>query len=97
MDIIYLEEAIADMAWFRRYYATAFPEGRPNARKQLRAVEELIKSSPRVGKADQEFADVYEFPIPRIPFTILYRVKPQHIEVLRVFDQRSEYSNTRGR
>jgi plasmid stabilization system protein ParE len=46
-----------------------------------------------VGERVEGFPDVREFPIRRTPFAVLYRVQPDHVEILRIFDQRSDFSN----
>jgi len=95
MQIIFLPKARADLRWFKRYYLEVFPEGRSKAERQYRALMRVLKSNPKIGHPDDEHASVFEYVIPGIPFTVLYRLGPQVIEILRIYDQRSEFSNDR--
>lgn len=95
MQIQFLAEAIADLRWFKRYYTSVFPEGRSNANRQYRALLALLKNQPKVGHPSEYAVDVFEYHIPRIPFTVLYRIKGAVIEIMRIYDQRSEFSNER--
>jgi plasmid stabilization system protein ParE len=93
MKILILASAKADLRWFKRYYMQVFPAGRENADQQYRALLQLLRSTPNVGERVEGFPDVREFPIRRTPFAVLYRVQPDHVEILRIFDQRSDFSN----
>jgi plasmid stabilization system protein ParE len=95
MKIIFLAGAKADLRWFKRYYMQVFPEGRVNADQQYGTFLRLLSSSPMVGEKVEGMPEVREYPIRRTPFTVLYRVKAEHIEILRVFDQRSGFANER--
>ena len=87
MEIVYLESARDDLLWFRRYYEEIFPTGIHNAQNQFRAVEKLLIEHPLIGHETHR-ADVLEFSIPKIPFSVIYRVQPDRIEVLRIWDER---------
>lgn len=93
MKILLLASAKADLRWFKRYYMQVFPSGRENADQQYRALLQLLRSNPDVGERVEGGASLREFPIWRTPFSVLYRVKPEHIEILRVYDQRSQFAN----
>jgi len=95
MKIIILAEAKADLRWFKHYYTRVFPEGRKNADQQYHSFLRLLKTTPTIGEAVEDMADVREYPIRNIPFSVIYRVRSEHIELLRIFDQRSEFSNER--
>jgi hypothetical protein len=97
MQIKYLEAALDDMIWFREYYSKVFSAGKQTARTQLLKTELLIAESPSVGEADEQVSNVREYPIPGIPFTVLFRLTPESIEFLRIYDQRSGFSNDRKR
>jgi len=86
---VYLATALEDMPWVRRYYAEVFPEGRGHARTGLLKTEALIAENPFVGPVLRDDPDLREFPVARTPFSFLYRIHDGHIEILRVFDQRS--------
>ena len=85
MKIVYLRGALSDLIWFRRYYQTVFPQGRRKALRQLEAVERLVVDNPDIG---QRNGTAREFPIPKTPFSIIYNVTPNIIEVVRIWDQR---------
>lgn len=89
MEIVYLESARDDLLWFRHYYEEVFTAGSERAKKQFVAVEILLKENPLIGQ-EVHRSDVREFSIPKIPFSYIYRVQPQRIEVLRVWDERGD-------
>lgn len=93
MRVIYLRSALPDLAWFRAYYGSVFPEGERNALLQRRAVERLLKENPFVGRIVQEDTGARAFQITRTPFTLYYRVREDRIEVLRVWDARRHPEN----
>lgn len=95
MKIVFLAEAKGDLRWFKHYYMRVFPEGRRIADQRFKALLQLLKSNPMVGEEVESFPGTREFPIRSTPFSVIYRVRPNQIEVLRVFDQRSEFSNER--
>jgi plasmid stabilization system protein ParE len=89
VKIVYARQALADMGWFRQYYATVFPEGRGRARDALLRTEALVTENPRAGHPTEPGAETREFPILRTPFSLIYRLKDDRIEILRVLDLRS--------
>lgn len=89
MKVVYSEKALQDMGWFRRYYATIFPEGKGNARDSLLRTEALIAENPYLGHPTDPGSEAREFPILRTPFILLYRVRPDRIEILRLLDLRA--------
>lgn len=97
MKIVFLDAAKPDLRWFKRYYITIFPEGRRNADQQYRALLKLLKSSPMIGEPADDFRNAREHPVKNTPFTVIYRIRPEHIEILRLLDQRSRFSNDRKR
>jgi plasmid stabilization system protein ParE len=88
--VVYARRALEDMGWFRRYYATAFPEGRDRARDSLLRTEALVAENPLIGQPTGPGAETREFPVLRTPFALLYRLKEDRIEILRVLDRRAE-------
>lgn len=90
MKILYSENALKDMGWFRRYYSTIFPKGKGSARESLLRTAALIADNPFVGHPTSQGAESRAFPVLRTPFSMLYRVKPNHIEILRIFDHRAD-------
>lgn len=89
MKVVYAERALRDMGWFRDYYAAVFPAGKGNARASLLRTEALIAENPHVGQTTAPGAGTREFPILRTPFVLLYRLKEDRIEILRVWDTRA--------
>ena len=88
MKIVYARQALVDMGWFRQYYATVFPEGEGRARDALLRTEALVAENPRAGHRTEPGAETREFPILRTPFSLLYRLKDDRVEILRVIDLR---------
>jgi len=92
MKVVYLPSTQDDFEWFYRYYTEVFPEGAKNALHQFDAMEGLLSSSPFIGAIKQ--GDVREFSIPNIPFSYIYRIRDDQVQVLRVWDERRKPSNT---
>ena len=89
MKLVYLEASKADLAWYRLYYSSIFSAGRRGAAKQyLRAISNLI-DNPRIGHPIDE-QGTREYAIPRIPFSIIYRISDDRIEIMHVWDQRAD-------
>ena len=91
MKVIYLAQALRDMNWVRKYYSEVFPAGRSNARSQLRKTETLISENPLAGHASEAVVGAREFHISRTPFSLLYRVTKENVEIIRVIDGRSNW------
>ena len=90
MKVAYLRSALPDLNWFRAYYEAIFPEGARHALLQRRAIERLLRENPFAGRVVQEDTDTRAFPISRTPFIMVYRVKDDRIEVLRIWDGRRD-------
>jgi plasmid stabilization system protein ParE len=89
MKLVYLETSKPDLDWYRLYYRSIFAAGARKASKQyLRAVSNLL-DNPRLGRPIDAHG-VREYSIPRIPFSIIYRISDGRIEVLRIWDQRAD-------
>lgn len=88
MRLVYLPSAVRDVAWFRFYYRAVFPAGDRNARNNLRAVQDLVKANPYIGRPSPDRDGVRELHVRKTPFTMIYRVAPEQIEILRLFDGR---------
>ena len=89
MKIVYLKSARDDFLWMKQYYDVVFPEGEKTAQNQFHAIENLLLTNPFIGHGTH-LKNVREFGIPKTPFSIIYRVQPDRIEVLRVWDQRQD-------
>ena len=90
MDVIYLPSAQRDLVWFSEYYTLHFPQGGSRAASAFKNAEALLGSQPYAGPALEEPADLRVLRIPRTPFSLVYRVTPSRIEVLRVWDTRQQ-------
>ena len=82
----------SDLLWMRTYYAHIFPNGAKRAADQYRRTCGIISENPLVGRPVEEIEGVREFSVPRTPFSFVYRIVEDRIEVLRVWDQRSDRS-----
>ncbi|MFV0292882.1 MAG: type II toxin-antitoxin system RelE/ParE family toxin [Paracoccus sp. (in: a-proteobacteria)] len=97
MKIVFLAFAKPDLRWFKRYYMYVFPEGRRNADQHYYALLNLLKSSPTIGGLAEDFPDAREHHIKNTPFTLIYRIQPDRVEILRLLDERNSFSNERKR
>ena len=88
MRIVFLEDAARDIQWFRYYYQSVFPEGSVKARAALKAAQMTLAANPYAGHPSGIRPDLRELTIPRTPFSVIYRVTPTQIEVLRLWDGR---------
>lgn len=88
MRIVFLEDAVPDIQWFRYYYRSVFPEGSAKARAHLVAIQKTLAANPYAGRRSETLQEVRELSIPRTPFTLIYRVTPTQIEILRLWDTR---------
>jgi plasmid stabilization system protein ParE len=87
MRVVYLDSALSDIQCWRHYYSRVFPEGRRNSGARIRKVVASLQANPYLGHPTDE-TDVREFVIARTPFSILYRVRNDTLEVLRLWDNR---------
>lgn len=88
MKIVFLEDTTQDIQWFRYYYQSVFPEGSAKARAHLKAIQKTLAANPYAGQPSDARENVRELSIPRTPFTLIYRVAPSQIEILRLWDTR---------
>lgn len=88
MKIVFLPSAAQDIAWFRFYYQSVFPEGSKNAKAHLKSMQRLLAANPFMGHPSEGRDHVRELPVVRTPFTLIYRVTDTQIEVLRLWDNR---------
>ena len=91
MTIVYLVTARDDLIWMRRYYSRIFPAGEIQARKHFRLAESILVQNPEIGHSI-EVDGLRELVIPRTPFSFIYRLKNNRIEVLRLWDSRADRS-----
>ncbi len=91
MKIVFKRQALNDLAWFERYYTEIFPDGSRRAEKQFFKAAQTIRNFPEIGRPAMGKAK-REYVIPGIPFSFVYRIVVDRIEVLRVLDHRSNRS-----
>ena len=91
MKIVFLASSHSDLRWFKRYYVSVFPQGRNKADKRYLAVLSVLRQNPLVGHPSEKVNGAREFHISRTPFSFLYRVTKEHIEIMRVIDGRSNW------
>jgi ParE toxin of type II toxin-antitoxin system, parDE len=89
VKIVFLETAQLDVIWFREYYRLAFPAGKSNAAIQVKESKLLLKTYPQVGNP-LDTVDLCELPILRTPFVLIYRIRHDEIQIVRLWDQRAE-------
>ena len=92
MKLVFLPSTRADLAWMRAYYTRVFPDGSRRAAEQYRRACAIVRDHPSVGHAVDDIPDVRELSIPGTPFSFIYRLMEDRIEVLRVWDQRGDRS-----
>ena len=92
MKLVFLPSARSDLAWMRVYYARVFPDGARQAARQYTRTCGLLRENPLIGHPVEDSERIREFSIPRTPFSFIYRVADDRIEVLRVWDQRGDRS-----
>lgn len=90
MKLVFLPSTRSDLLWMRTYYADIFPHGARCAAEQYVRASGVIRNNPLIGRSVEEMEGVREFSIPRTPFSFIYRVIDDRIEVLRVWDQRGD-------
>lgn len=91
MKLKYLESSRRDVAWWRRYYRHKFPQGRVTASRHYLKIVSLILDNPFMGRPVEGF-ELRQLPVPNTPFQIIYRVRNQTVEIVRVWDTRQEPS-----
>ncbi|WP_428354285.1 type II toxin-antitoxin system RelE/ParE family toxin [Methyloprofundus sp.] len=93
MYIVYLESSLNDLEWVRFYYKNIFPSGKKQATSHIKASEKLISEHPNIGEVYDSTKNIKELAINKTPFSFIYRVKKDRIEILRLWDQRGDRNN----
>ena len=86
MRIKYLSRAIQDLAGIRTYIATESPGAAQRVGNRIREMINSLKQFPNLGKPGRVFG-TRELNTPRIgkiTYIVLYRVKREEIQILRV-------------
>ncbi len=91
MRLVYLASAKPGLRRFHRYYTEVFPEGKAHADRRFLAVQTLLKSNPRAGHESEIVPGAREFPVPQTPFTYVYQIRDDRIEIMLVADNRSNW------
>jgi plasmid stabilization system protein ParE len=92
MKIVFQDDSRLDVAWWRFYYRKTFPQGAKNARRILAACKQSLKENPRLGQP-VEGLDLHKLTIPNTPFALMYRIRGDVIEIVRLFDMRQGESD----
>jgi plasmid stabilization system protein ParE len=85
--IIFLPEARRDAAWWRHYYRQAFPEGKISAFWRLNKTIGLLRENPYLGRPVPDYP-LQQLVIPNTPFKIIYRIRGERLEIVRLWDVR---------
>lgn len=93
MEIVYLPSAVAGLDWFRRYYAQVFPEGAKRAITQYEKMKQVLLAASFAGRSTGE-GDSREYVMPRTPFSVIYRVRGEQIQILLIVDHRADRPTT---
>lgn len=88
MEIVFLPSARRGLLWFRRYYASVFPQGSERAKASYKLMLKTLAAHPEAGREAGTHSRLY--PISHTPFAVVYRVREARIEVLAVLDLRGE-------
>jgi plasmid stabilization system protein ParE len=85
--IVFLPTTRQDLAWFRRYYQSVFPDGDLTAKRHYQQTKLLLSTNPYAGHALGD-GELRELTVLKTPFAFLYRIRDDRIEVVRLWDQR---------
>jgi toxin ParE1/3/4 len=90
MEVLWLEGALADLNEIVEYVAERNPAAAPKVAAALHHAAARLGTHPRVGRRGR-VAGTRELVVPRLPFVIAYRTKPDRIEVVRVIHGRRNW------
>jgi plasmid stabilization system protein ParE len=88
MRIVFLATTAPDFEWITDYYLRIFPEGGPKAYRRLDRALSNLSDNPYLGKAIAR-TKYRQYSVPRTPFSLIYHVSAEVIEILHIWDQRS--------
>ena len=74
------------------YYTRIFPDGAKRASERYLRALDVLQKNPLIGYPVIGIRSMREFTIPGTPFSFIYRVVSDQIEILRVWDQRGDRS-----
>ncbi len=87
MKLRLLPRAARDLAEIRTYIATDDPDAAAAVATALRKSLALIAERPDIGRPGAT-PDIREWSVPRLPYVVPYRVRGDHVEILRVWHTR---------
>lgn len=82
-----LAKAAKDLAEIEAYISTDSPEAAKAVALRLRRSFDLMTARPDAGRPTP-FADIREWSVPGYPYLIPYRIRPNRIEILRIWHTR---------
>lgn len=88
MRIVFLLTTTEDFNWITEYYLEGFPEGGPKAYGHLERALLNLSTNPRLGTPIAR-TRYRKYSVRRTPFCLIYRISGEEIEILHVWDQRS--------
>lgn len=88
MKIQFLESATPGIRWMRRYFREQSQLDKQAASVSYKDTRNLLKQEPYIGHVFDEIDGVFERPISKTHFSILYAVKDQTIYIIDIRDQR---------
>jgi plasmid stabilization system protein ParE len=89
LRVIVVGEARRDLAWWRRYYKHAFPESQLSASRHMAKTVGLLQENPFLGRSVENY-DLRQLPVPNTPFKIIYRIRGETLEIVRIWDMRRQ-------
>ena len=84
MRLVFLRSAEGDLRWFRQYYENVFPDGGRRAWRQYAKAARRLVSLPLLGHPS-DGKGIREYAIGGLPFSFIYRVVDDRIEILRLW------------
>lgn len=88
MKVVYLASTKNDLVWFYDYYTTVFSQGAEAALIQFDRTAEMLSTNPYIGKKIQ--GEARQLVIAKTPFSYIYRITDEYIEVMRIWDDRQD-------
>ena len=88
MKIVFLPSTKAGLRWFHKYYTEVFADGKKKADRQFQLMKLVLLTTPEAGRAI-ESKNCRIYAIPRTPFSVIYRVVADRVEIMYIHDQRS--------
>ena len=80
------------MAWWQQYYRVTFPPGKLTAYTHFQKTIGLLKQNAFLGRPVEDH-DIRLLNIPNTPFSLVYRLRGDTLEIVRVWDMRRQPSH----